>query len=225
MLNRNACFYGILQDETARLADVHPVGRRVVHQRYVLASLHQSVEVIGIYSHLSLDGCKTEITSQRVRNERSLIHGLWQFAFVYRKHYEVAEIEVSGLENAHNLKSDGWLAVERNRRGSHNLVEQFEERYGHYVEFAIIEQRDEAVQHRVSLKQRLGIELCKSIFRVVAAVFAIVKRNFLNHRAQIYKQILVAVLRLKNARQIIVAINLEFRRIRHKAIVAFEVLL
>ena len=26
MLNRNACFYGILQDETARLADVHSVG-------------------------------------------------------------------------------------------------------------------------------------------------------------------------------------------------------
>ncbi len=147
----------ILEHEARHLATVKSVVGGVVHQRHVLRTLYQAVEVVGIDGHAVLHRGESECPPQVVGNERCVAVVLRQLVFVDRQHQQIAEVEVARLEHAHNLQPYGRLAVERYAGSGKQPVQQVDECLCRDVQLAALRQCQQAVDERVCLEQRLAV--------------------------------------------------------------------
>ena len=78
------------------------------------STLYHTVEIIGIYSILALNSSHAKSLTQVVWNKRHLMTTFGELAFIRGKKYDMLKVQVTCLEHAHHLQSDGWLAMEWN---------------------------------------------------------------------------------------------------------------
>ena len=117
-----------LQHEAAHLAGVSVVGRVVVGDGDVAGALQQAVEVVGVDSHLVVDGGEVVCLAYGVGYERRVVDALGHVAFVAGEEEEVVEVDVARLEHAHYLHAYNGLAVEGYGRGADELGDESAQR-------------------------------------------------------------------------------------------------
>jgi len=116
-----SAFHHELQHEPAHLSLPAIVGGVVEGHSHIGGALQERVEIIGIDGHLVFY-CRHLITpSQRVRNERRVVDAFGHVALVAGEHEHVVEVEVAGLQHAHDLYAKRRLAMERHRGGVDEL--------------------------------------------------------------------------------------------------------
>ena len=123
-----------LQHEARHLSFVASFGVVVIEQGDALGPLHEAVVIVGVEAHLLLDGCHVVGSAEGVWNERCAFVAFGHFAFVDRKHDDVAEVEVACFEQSHHLQSDGRFAVEGNGGLTHELKNEAHEHLAAEVE-------------------------------------------------------------------------------------------
>ena len=152
-----------LEHEARHLAAVESVGRGIVEQGDVLGALHEAVEVVGIDGVLVFEQGHAEGLPQVVGDERRVAAALGELAFVEREHHDVFEVEVAGLEHAHDLQPDGGFTVEGDGGGREDLVHEAGEGRGLHAEGAALDEATEAVHGGVCLEERLAVELVEGV--------------------------------------------------------------
>ncbi len=149
-----------------------------------------------------LHGGEAEGTPQVVGDEGGVAVVLRQLVLVDGEHEQIAEVEVARLEDAHDLQSDGGLAVERNAGGTEQAAEQADEGGGGDAELATLGEREQAVDERVGLEQRLAVELAVHVAAGVGVgIVAIERRHIADDGVQPAADGGIAILRTEHKRQ------------------------
>ena len=128
VVNLLSALHEQLEHEAAHLAGVSVVGRVVVGDGDVAGALQQAVEVVGVDSHLVVDGGEVVCLAYGVGYERRVVDALGHVAFVAGEEEEVVEVDVACLEHAHYLHAHNGLAVEGYGRGADELGDESAQR-------------------------------------------------------------------------------------------------
>ena len=133
-----------LAQEAAHLVPYIAGGVLVINACDMLCTLNKAVEVIGEHRHAMAYGGKAEANSQR-KGYHGIVHAaLGQEALAHVQHQYVAEVQASGLQDAHHLQALCRLTVEWDAAGAQHTSEQAPQRgrlhvervfgIGHYIE-------------------------------------------------------------------------------------------
>ena len=107
-----------LIDVTALFAGGLVVGMSAIEHPHVLGPLQQTIKIVGVNPLVMLRRRQGISRPQVVGNERSTGHDTaWKVVVVHREQNDVAEIEVAGFEDTHNLNSLQRLSLVRNTQG------------------------------------------------------------------------------------------------------------
>ena len=110
-----------------------------------------------------VDGSHAESFPQVVGDEGGISSAFGQLSFVDGQQNQVAEIQVSGFQNAHYLHTDGRFAVEGNIGSTHHPFEQALEGTGLYRQVFGLYQGVETVHQGIGLEQRFAVELVERV--------------------------------------------------------------
>ena len=85
----------------------------VVHKPHMLRALYHAVEIIRPHGILELICRKAEALSELRRNEGGAHAVPWEHPLIGAQHHKVPEIQRTGFQGAHYLKSAQGLSLER----------------------------------------------------------------------------------------------------------------
>ena len=113
-----------LEHEAAHLAALAVGCRAIVDHRHVVGPLQQTVEMVAVDGLFVVGGGEGVGAPQTVGDDRGVGEAPRHVALVAREDEQVAEVDVAGLEHAHQLHTLGGLAVEGHRRLLHQLDDE-----------------------------------------------------------------------------------------------------
>ena len=123
-----------LQHESRHLTLVSSLRAGIVEERDAFGSLQETVIIVGIEAHFTFDGRHAISGTERVGDEGCAFVALGYLPFIDGEHDDVAEVEVSGLEQSHHLQTDGRFSVEGDGGLAHQLADQSGEQFIAYVQ-------------------------------------------------------------------------------------------
>ena len=144
-----------LQQESAHLALLSVGGGIVVEDGDVLGPLQHTVEVVAEDGHLMVYRGQPVGLAYAVGYERRVVDTFGHVALIAGEEQHVAEVQVARLEHAHHLQPFGRFTVEGDRGGLYELRYESLQRGDVYLQVAVVNQRQQAVDERVGPEYRL----------------------------------------------------------------------
>ena len=164
MLDLLLSVYQHLQHKAAHLSRMSVVGSVVVHYGYVFGTLQQSVEIVGVYSHLVVYGSESVSLTYGVGNERRVVDTLRHIALVARKQQQVLEVKITCFEHTHYLNTYYRFTMKRNCGRRYQLLYESAQCINVYIQVAIGSKLFQSVYDGIHSEYRL---LQECVFRVL----------------------------------------------------------
>ena len=155
LLDWKSAFCHQLHHESAHFIGLCVVGCIIICKGDVASPLHHAMEIVGEYAHLILHRGQTIRLSYAVRNERSVIHALWDVAFIGREYEHMVKVEQTSLQYAHYLNAHYRFTMERHVGGTYYLEDKTLQRHLAYVQFATLKECVHASDELVHTEYRL----------------------------------------------------------------------
>ena len=164
-----------LQHEARHLSLVATICTGIVEQGDALGALQESIIIVGIKAHFAFDGGHAVCRTEGVGDERRAFVALGYLPLVDGEHDDVAEVEVTGLEQSHHLQSDGRLAVEGNGGLAHELTDESGEHFIAHCQSLVgwFEEGVDAVDDGVCHEDALLVDLQGEVLLVESILVAV----------------------------------------------------
>ena len=148
-------FHHELEHEMAHLSTLAVFCGVIIENGHVLGALQETMEVVGVDGHLVLDGGEFVGMAYAVGNEGTVINAFGHIAFVAGENENVVEIQVAGLQYAHDLNSLCRLAVEGDGSLLDELVDKTLQGCRIDLQVAVVNEAVNSVDQGVGSEYRL----------------------------------------------------------------------
>ena len=165
-------FHHQLQHETAHLAALAVFSGVVVENGHVAGPLQQAVEIVGIDGDLVVDGGQFVSLSDAMGNERRVVDAPGNIPLVAGKQQDMVEVEVSRLEDSHDLNAFSRFAMKWDAGLLDDLHGQALQGCQIYRQVAALSEVVDSVDQRVGPEQRLLEQRVADILLTLRGYFA-----------------------------------------------------